>query len=271
MVKRKSKADRLAALRDKLKNTDTGGSSGFMRLNQGRNVVRVLPEVGDMEFFFQCVGTHEFPDKSRVYCPAFTSEGELDCPICEMVQELYKSVDKASKALADQLRVRRKFWMNVINRDDEDRGPLILTAGVTIFNPISNIVSDPDYGDVTDIEDGVDIIIKREGEGLNTKYDVIARRHDSPLSSDSDQAQRWLDVARDLSYVEVSDDPHEDMELSDGHAVYVLPYDRIAQEFDLDCVHTYNDESVDDDSEEDVEDEETPARREISRRRARRR
>ena len=288
---KKSKADRLAALRAKMDKQDIG-TSGFLRLEEGRNQVRILPEVGEMEWFFQPVGTHHFPDNTRVYCPAFTSEGELECPVCEFVQELYDAGDKASKALAGNIRVRRRFWMNVIGRANEGAGPLILTAGVTIFGAIKQIIADPDYGVIYDVEDGVDIKIIREGQGLQTEYEVIAARYDSPLSEDEGQIDEWMSSAKDLSYVELSDDPSEDSELKAGHAVWVLPYDRISEELDLDDVledveeeepaprrsrkkrparKQAEKELFDEDVEEDVEEDEPDAREEIRRRVARRR
>lgn len=236
MTKRKngkSKADRLAELRAKLEKQNLGMGGQFLRLEEGRNQVRILPEVGEMDWFFQAVGTHRFPDGATVYCPSFTSEGELECPVCEFVQELYDAGDRASKALAGDMRVRRKFWMNVIDRSNENAGPKILTAGVTIFSPIKQVIGDPDYGNITDPETGTDIKIIREGTGLNTEYEVIASRYESVLTEDKDLMEQWLKDAKDLSYVEVSDDPDEDNELSKGHAVYVKPYDRIVREFDL--------------------------------------
>lgn len=296
MVKQeKSRADRLAALRAKMDKQDTGVGSGFLRLEEGRTQVRILPEVGEMGWFFQPVGTHHFPDNTRVYCPTFTSEGELPCPVCEFVQGLYDAGDKSSRALAGKLRVRRKFWMNVIVRDDESAGPRILTAGVTIFSAIKQIVADPDYGDITDVTDGVDIKINRKGQGLSTEYEVIASRYESVLSEDDDQADEWLDKAKDLSYVELSDDPSEDDKLKAGHIVWVLPHDRISKELDLDGVLEEEEEEEeepaprrarktrkrkkeeeelyddDEDEEEEEEEEESDTRKEIRRRRARRR
>lgn len=290
MTKRKngkSKADRLAALRERLDKQNLGMGGQFLRLEEGRNQVRILPEVGEMDWFFQAVGTHRFPDGAIAYCPNFTSEGELECPICEFVQELYNAGDRASKSLAGDMRVRRKWWMNVINRSNESAGPKILTAGVTIFSPIKQIIGDPDYGDITDPETGTDVKIVREGSGLQTEYDVIASRYESVLSEDEDLLEQWLKGAKDLSYVEISDDPDEDNELSKGHAVYVKPYDRIAREFDLEGLLEDEDDEPQRKSrkkkvtskqareelldEEDDDEDESPVQKDVRRRVARRR
>ncbi|MFA5035632.1 MAG: hypothetical protein WC479_00445 [Candidatus Izemoplasmatales bacterium] len=246
----KSNADRLAALRDKLSKVDLrSGGGGFFSPPDGRSIIRIMPETGEMTFFYQQVGTHTMPgtdNKKYFYCPNFTSEGELDCPICDYIEDLKRAGDKASTALANTLRVKRKFWMNVINRDQPNVGPQIFTPGVMVFSQISSLISDPDYGDIFDIKDGIDIIIERKGQKLETEYQVKPRRDSSPLSDDEDQVKEWLDKARDLTPVEVSDNKEEDAEIAKGHVLYVLPYDRLKREF----------ESADEDLDEVAEEEE---------------
>lgn len=235
-----ARLDRLNALREKLKHTDMGGgSAGFWSPKEGRSVIRILPETGEMEFFFQEVGRHNFPpdNKKNCYCPKFTSHNELPCPVCEIVDDLYKG-DKASQAMAGNLRVRKSYWMNVIVRGtkegEADSGPYIYTPGQTVFSAIAALISDPDYGDIMSTEDGLDIIIERTGSGLNTEYQVKPRRNSSPLSDNKEEIEEWLSKARDLTWVQVSENPDEDKELSKGHSLYLLPYERIVKEFDLD-------------------------------------
>lgn len=260
-----SKADRLEAIRNKLKSTDTGGGGkGFFSPKQGRSVIRILPEVGNMEYFFQEVGKHQFPGNKYVYCPKFTSAGKLACPVCELVRELYSAGDNASKKLAKNIKLRRMYWMNVINRGDEDSGPLVYTPGVRSFDQISTIIGDPDYGDITDVAHGVDLKITRKGTGIDTDYQINASPRETPLSDDQDLIDQWLEEAKDLSWVEVSDDQDEDAELSKGYGIYVLPYDRIVREFGLDDVDVDAMLSSDDDnggnnSEDD--EEEKPVRK----------
>lgn len=267
MAKKKaSRKAKLERIREKLANTDLGGSSGFWSPKQGSNTIRILPEIGDMDYFFQEVGRHNISKGKYAYCPSFTSDSELDCPICEIVQELYSAGDKASRKLGSTLRVRKMFWMNIVVRDgDSVQGPFIYTPGVTVFSSIAAFINDPDYGDIYDLIEGTDITVEREGTGFNTEYQVIPRRFPSEL----EDADGILEKAKDLSWVEVSDDPEEDSELSEGHAVYVLPYDRLVEEFDLDM----DVEDIVSDDEDDDEDEEDdhPVKKEVRRRRRRRR
>ncbi len=294
-----SQVDRLAKIKEKLKNTDmsSGGGGGFWAPPVGKSVIRILPEVGEMEYFFQTVGKHilSADGKKSVYCPDFTSEGELDCPVCELVDDLRKEKDAASKQLVGQLARRRSYWMNVIVRGSETAGPQIYTPGVQVFSSLTSVIEDPDYGDITDVEKGYDITIEREGTGLDTEYEVRPRRNPSKLSDDPDLVDEWLRKARDLSYVEMTDDPEEDKDISKGHAVWVLPYDRIVREYDLENLENEDEdeeedeenvgakkaksvkpvkkvvEEEDEDDEDEDEEEEPPAKKEVTRRRMARR
>lgn len=259
MAKKASKDSRIAAIRDKLKKTDMGSSRGFWSPTQGVNDIRILPETGKMPWFFQEVGRHYLPGEKKVYCPNFTTDGEKDCPICDLVGDLYSEGSKSSKKLAGKIRVRKMYWMNIVVRDGDDTlGPFIYTPGVTVFSYIAALLNDPEYGeDIIDELEGIDIAVERSGTGLETSYQVVPRRKASPVAENEKEIESILEKAQDLSWVEVSEDPEEDKELSDGHAVYILPYDRIANEYELE-----------DDLDEDEEEHEI--QREVKGRRRRR-
>ena len=232
-----TKEERLAALKEKIASTNVGGGgAGFWSPPQGATTVRILPEVGDMPFFYQEAGQHYLPDRTQVTCPNFTSEGDLPCPICELVSELYRGTE-ADKKMAGELRVRKSYWMNIVVRKAGDRGgdtaegPFIFTPGVTIFTDVASLIANPDYGDITDPEDGFDITITRTGEKMETKYSVVARRMPNPLHVDNDEFNRILDTAADLLFVELSDNSAEDKELSDGFVLKLKPYDRIIRDY----------------------------------------
>ena len=256
MATKLTKSEKLAKMRQALSETDTGsGSAGFLgALSEGVTIIRILPEVGDMPRFFQEVGVHQMPGKDgkRIFCPKFTSRGKLTCPVCEIVDQLYKAGDTASKAFAGQIRAQKKYWMNTIARADEKAGPKIYTPGVLVFRQLMSLIQDPDYGDITDVEDGYDIKIERKGKGrTDTDYQARAAKNSSPLSDDPDKVDEWLESAKDVSYVEVSTNPDEDAELAEGHAVFVLPYKRLEKELDLDNLELGED--VEDDDEEEEE------------------
>ena len=240
-AKQSNMTDKLAKLKDKLANTNMGGSgnAGFWSPPAGSSMIRILPEVGDMPFFFQEVGQHRLPDNTMIKCPAVTTDGEHNCPICDLVSELYRGGDK-DKELAGQLKARKAFWMNIVVRDKANdtggnthEGPYIYTPGVTVFKELANLINIPDYGDITNEETGTDIYIMKEGEKLDTKYTITARRNSTPLAAEDVMIDELLDKAVDLSWVMLSEDPEEDATIGDGYTIRLLPYDRLVDEYGL--------------------------------------
>jgi len=260
-MKQKTDAERKKLLADvQARMSETaktfGGQTAFWKCKEGRSIIRILPPVGNMESaFWQEVGKHYIPGAEHsLTCPKFTAG--LDCPVCEYVDELYKAGDDASKELAGKLRVSKQYWVNIIDRENEDAGPQVYTPGPSVFKSIYGLVADPEYGDIYDPYEGWDLVISRTGQGINTEYEVQPRaRGQRPLSEDEDTIDAWLDAAKDLSVVELSDNPAEDEKLADGLLVRILPYDRLSAEF-----YQEGDGESDEPFPED-EEEEVPAKR----------
>lgn len=243
MAKKRGGGDmdsRLDALLQKMDAVDSGGQ-GFWSPPAGRSLIRVLPEVGEMEFFFQAVGRHfNLPGNQTEICPNFTTEGDLNCPVCELVRKLYQGSDE-DRALAKKLRVSRSYWMNVIVREEKDKGgetgagPFIFTPGVMIFRAMRSLLTNPEVGEFFDPDSdvGCDLYVDKSGSGIDTRYEVQARRSYTPLHVDEAKEDEWLNAAVDLSYVVLSDDPEEDEERSEGHRVVVLSYHRILEKYGI--------------------------------------
>lgn len=239
--------DKLAALRAKMAQTDTGGGGreGFWTTPLGVSTIRIMPEVGGMQFFYQEAGQHFLPGEGDkvmpVYCPSFTTGGALPCPICEVVNLLYKGT-AGDREMAEKLLRSKAYWMNIVVRDPAEdvagntaKGPYIWTPGVTIFRAIQSLVGSPSYGDIADFEKGCDLEVEKTGKGKDTKYQVFPRRSrdDIPLHSDPEVMLKLIESAQDLSYAVLSENPEEDKDLSQGLIVKLLPYDRMVSEFGI--------------------------------------
>ena len=98
--------------------------------------------------------------------------------------QLQKSKSKQDKKLADQIKAKRRIYINVLSRDDEEETPKVLPIGVTILKGLLETICDPDYGDITDPETGRDVTITRKGQGLNTEYSVLPKPKSSVVSED---------------------------------------------------------------------------------------
>lgn len=193
-------------LRQKLQETQErmsrGGGNGdfkFWAPKDGRNVIRILPpKPGSEDFYVEArVHYNVGPDKKMVTCG---KTARSTCAVCDFVDALFKSGDKEDEKLAKRMRATSRYYFNVIDRSVEEGQEgygevMVFGSGATIFTDILGIIVDPDYGDITDPEEGYDIIITKSGKGLDTEYKTNARPKQTPIGIDG-----WEEKMIDLSF-----------------------------------------------------------------------
>ena len=177
--------------REKLEEIKRGGTR-FWTPKEHSNLIRILPPYSGEDWYKETwfhfgVGV----DRKPIAC----ARRLLDeaCYICEKVDELRKSEDPRDVELPTQIASRRRVFYNIIDLDDVESGVQIFSSGVTIFKELLMYVADPDWGDITDPEEGYDIVIEREGTGIDTKYTVRAKKNPTSLIDPG-----LLDELRDL-------------------------------------------------------------------------
>lgn len=191
-------------LRKKLAETQermSGGGKGdfkFWQPKSGRNVIRILPpKPGSDDFYAEArVRYNVGPKKRMVTVPMDDTE---PCPIKEFVDALYETGDKDDEKLAKRMRATTRYYFNIIDRSleegDEGYGEvMVYGCGAKVFSDVLGIIVDPDYGDITDPENGYDIIITKSGTGLDTEYKVNARPKQTAIGIDD-----WEEKLVDLS------------------------------------------------------------------------
>lgn len=216
------------AMKSRLDAAESGGNysnADYDKLQNGKNVRRILWPKGDKEVFYSEGFLHfslGADGKKVATCPK-TFGDKNACPICEYVAQLQKSKSKNDKKLADQIKAKRRIYINVLSRDDEEEAPKVLPIGVTILKGLLETICDPDYGDITDPEIGRDVTITRKGQGLNTEYSVLPKPKSSVVSEEleiDDIEEAMADL--DALFIEKSYDElqaildGEDEESSDG-------------------------------------------------------
>lgn len=189
-------------------NNNGGGSFGYVNLKDGRNVVRILPPKENGEFVQEVflhygVGKSESNKKGTVVVCPTTHGDDKACPICEAVKELRnlsKAKDDTYSKQASQLGRKKRVYFNAIDRsldlesftknsdgkyldaEGKESNPVqILAVGTTVYKAILGIMCDPEYGDITDAQEGLDVIITKSGTGMNTEYDVKTVRREGPI------------------------------------------------------------------------------------------
>ena len=172
-------------------------NTDYDKLQQGKNVRRVLWPKGDKDSFYSEGYIHfglGADGKSVATCPKTWGSKEK-CPICEYVEELQKSKSKEDKKLADDIKAKRRIYINVISRDDDEETPKVLPIGVTILKGLLETICDADYGDITDPEEGRDVTITRKGQGMKTEYSVLPK----PKSSEVSETQTPEEIEEEMT------------------------------------------------------------------------
>jgi len=123
----------------------------------GKQEVRIVPykfqpdnPFSELKFHYNLNGkTYLSPD----------SFGRPD-PIVEFAARLKKSGDKEEWKLARKLEPKMRTFAPVIVRGQEEEGVKFWGFGKQVYQELLSIMSDPDYGDITDLANGRDIVVE---------------------------------------------------------------------------------------------------------------
>ena len=192
---------KLAALRGE--GRGDGKVSAFFKPDEGDQTIRmVTPKDGDplKEMFFHYnVGNH----RGGIMCPK-RNFGER-CPICEFASQLWRegtdNNDEESKKLAKSLFVRTRFFSPVVVRGREEEGIKVYGYGKKAYELLLGYILDPEYGDITDLKEGTDIVLtytKPTTPGAFPQTSLKMRRNTSPLLQDADAIPPLLDRMPDV-------------------------------------------------------------------------
>ena len=139
-----------------LKGNGGGGTSVFWKPQEGEQTIRIVPtEDGDpfKDYYFH----YNVGANSGFLCPK-KNFGD-DCPICSFVRALYDEGTEESVKMAKSLTARQRFFSPVLVRGEEKQGIRIWGYGKTAYETLLTLVLNPDYGDITDVDEGTDLTI----------------------------------------------------------------------------------------------------------------
>lgn len=127
----------------------------FWKPNDGENNVRIVPTAdGDP---FKEKWFHYNVAQGGFMCPK-RNFGD-DCPVCNFASKLWNEGTEDSKKMAKDLFAKQRFFSPVLVRGEESEGVRVWGYGKMAYEKLLTIVLDPDYGDITDPDDGNDLKI----------------------------------------------------------------------------------------------------------------
>ena len=174
---------------------------------ESKAIIRVLPPWGKSArgFFYYQGGLHyQFRAGGRntaIPCPEGTTDPEHKgkCPVCLFISRL-KNAEGDYDKLTNAIRQSMNYWVNVLVRGQDG------VEGVKVFRTnkkfIEHVLDDSDdMGDITHPITGRDIIIRRTGAGLKTRYRYRTRAEKSKaIFDEADLVSLDTDVLNWLTY-----------------------------------------------------------------------
>jgi len=203
----------LSAIRgrlNKLQNT-SNRTSNLWKPTPGKHQVRIVPykfspENPFIELFFH----YNINNKTYLSPSSF---GRPD-PIVEFAEKLKRMGDKEDWKAAKKMEPKLRTFVPVLVRGEESEGVKFWGFGKTVYQEILGYIADPDYGDITDPNNGRDITIEYvSAEDAGTSYPVTTIRvkpNVAPLAEGDTNIQNFMesqsnitDIYSELSYDEL--------------------------------------------------------------------
>lgn len=209
---RKFKARSLSGSRLKQRASDSGsmfdqlikGDYPTFSATEGAHRIRLLPGTFDEDAYWGYITFVHYqvgPDQGQYLCPERMNTGEA-CPICRERHQ-----DGLDDETERQLRPTKRIAAWVIDRHAEKDGPKIWMMPQTVDKDIADRCIDKMTSEIIDIvdpEQGYDVEFTREGSSINTRYiGINIARRDSPITSDDEQLEKWLNFIEENPLSEV--------------------------------------------------------------------
>jgi hypothetical protein len=175
------------------------GSSNFLDVKEGKNIVRVVPPLPGRKTFV-VVHQHyiEIPgaqSKVNFNCPRVMAK--QPCPACSQAERWASSGNVIDRGKADKLWPRKRVFACVVSRANPELGVQVWAFGKQIHERLIGFRKEQDI-DFTDPVKGFDVIVLRRGTGMDTKYTVDLARKETPLAPSAEAVNELIQSAPDL-------------------------------------------------------------------------
>ena len=181
-----------------LQNRGQGNNkNNFWRPQDGETTIRIVPtEDGDpfKEFWF-----HYNLGNNPGFLSPKRNFGEDD-PLDSFVRSLFNEGTEDSVKMAKNLMARQRFFTPVIVRGEEDQGVRVWGFGKMAYQELLSLVLNPDYGDITDTEEGTDLVITY-GKPPGAQFpqtSITPRRRSSGLAKTKKETKELLEQVPDF-------------------------------------------------------------------------
>ena len=174
-----------------------GNKSMWFRPQDGEQVIRIVPTAdGDP---FKEFWLHYGVGKNPAFLSLKRNYGQDD-PIDNFVRALYNEGDEESIKMAKSISAKQRFFSPVLVRGEEDKGVRIWGYGKQVYEQLLNLVLNPEYGDITDVDTGTDLTLQY-GKPAGAQFpqtNLTPRRKSSGLTNTAEETTELLESIPDI-------------------------------------------------------------------------
>lgn len=186
--------DAIKAKLNQLNNTDNR-KQNLWKPEPGKTRIRIVPYVHRKENPFLEMYFHYEIGKRSMLSPITFNNAD---PIVEFADKLKSTGDKEDWLAGRKIEPKMRTYVPVIVRGKEAEGVKFWGFGKTIYTELLSIISDPDYGDITDLMNGRDIDVEftpAEGGGY-PKTAIRVKPNTSPATEDKAIAEKIMNQSK---------------------------------------------------------------------------
>ena len=197
--------------------TSTTRTTNLWKPQPGKTQIRLLPyklntDIPFIELFFH----YDLGGKTFLSPISF---GRPD-PIEEFAEKLKSSGNREDWKLGKKLEAKLRTFAPVVVRGEEGSGAKFWGFGKTVYQELLSIISDPDYGDISDPVSGRDVVVEfltAEETGASfPKTNIRVKPNQTAVTEDKKVLTTLLDEQKDirevyneLSYDELAEALHD--------------------------------------------------------------
>ncbi|MCH8476058.1 MAG: hypothetical protein LAT55_12625 [Opitutales bacterium] len=168
-------------------------TSRTINLKEGKTRVRILQASPEAKFWQELGGHWIKTEKNGKPIAVVGCRDEVydePCEICTAIDKATRAAeDDDTLAIIKEWKARRSVLMNALIRsgNDASEDPQVLEMTPTTFSTICSMIEEymPDYGNVLDPNEGMDVVIERKGKGLATEYTVLPAFKAKPVPKEA--------------------------------------------------------------------------------------
>lgn len=148
----------LDAIRNRLNGlkNSSNRTSNIWKPEPGEHQIRIVPYTHNRENPFIELHFHYNLGKKSMLSPS--SFGRPD-PVVEFAKKLQQAGDKENWVTGKKMEPKMRTYVPVIIRGQENEGVKFWGFGKQIYQELLSFIADPDYGDITDLHEGRDVVV----------------------------------------------------------------------------------------------------------------